>query len=169
RTGAAGDGASRTPAAAPRTSGSSPHDGELLPDNAVRERRAGGTGEPYAAIGAHPRVGPRDERHLVRAGTALQESAALGASLDQHLVRGAHETDILLAREPAHERDESLDPRARPLVRHGVLSCRRGLPLAPRVLERVRVVEPHLLDERHSPREVVLGLAREPNEAVGRA
>ena len=54
------------------------------------------------------------------------------------------------------------------MVGYDILEARSRRPLARRIAERVGVVEPHRLDERQCLLEVLLRLAREPDDDVGR-
>src|SRR5207245_9201791 len=133
---------SRTRAAPPRTSRSSPHDGELLADRPRREGRAGRAGEAHHAVRPDPLVGPREQGDLVGAGSPLEQVAALGPPFHEHLVVAPHERDVLAPRDAPDRRDEPLEPLPGDMVGHDVLETRGGWPLARRIAEREGLADP---------------------------
>src|SRR2546426_894144 len=109
-----------------------------------------------------------EQGDLVTARAGREQPAPLRLPLHQHLVRRADERDVLRARHLAHHGDEPLQPLPRHRVGDAVLELDGRGAIPQRILEGVGVVEPNLTDERDRLLEVLLRLAREADDDVGR-
>ena len=120
------------------------------------------TSSPACALPGevHGRVAPRAAAQERRVGAAR--------AFDEHLLDAPDALLVALAGDALHDLDEPLDAVALHLV-GDLIGHRRGVGAgAWRVDERERAVEAHLLDDLERLLEVVLGLAGEADDDVGR-
>src|SRR3954469_8150631 len=108
-------------------------------------------------------------RLVVARAAAYPRRVGARRALDEHVERPADEPLRALVRAPLHDLDEALHPLDLHLVRHDALGdLGRVRPAARRVDEREGAVVADLLADLERLREVLLGLAREADDDVGR-
>ena len=139
-------------------------DRELRSASVVDVARSIRTVDELAGCGVAGEV----HRRVAARAAAQERRIGPARALDEHLLDAA---DTLVVAPRAHaldELDESLDPLELHLVRNLIGHRRRVGAGARRVDERERAVEADLLDDLDRLAEVVLGLAREADDDVGR-